>query len=158
MAVRYVHTNIVARDWKSLVDFYVKVFDCRIRPPERHLTESWLAEGTGVAGARADGVHLLLPGWGDAGPTLEIFTYGENLPPGGPPAANREGFGHLAFHVDDVEAVLRRLLEAGGSACGKVVRTPLAGGFLTFVYAADPEGNIVEIQNWETAADPAGHG
>ena len=74
MPTRYVHTNIVADDWKALVDFYVQVFDCRVVGQERHLTESWLAEGTGVVDAQADGVHLALPGWGDDGPTLEIFT------------------------------------------------------------------------------------
>ena len=148
MAVKYVHTNIVARDWRSLVDFYVAVFGCTVRLPERHLDEPWLARGTGVPAAKADGVHLVLPGWGDDGPTLEVFTYGENLPAPGPPASNREGYGHLAFHVDDVEETLNALLKHGGTAVGELVRTDLAGGQLTFIFAADPEGNIVELQNW----------
>lgn len=148
MVSRYVHTNIVARDWKALADFYVEVFGCSIRLPERHLSEPWLARGTGVPHARADGVHLLLPGCGEDGPTLEIFTYGENLPGAENPAANREGYGHLAFHVDDVATTLSLLLEHGGSSPGEIVETDFPSGRLTFVYAADPEGNIVELQNW----------
>ena len=51
MATRYVHTNIVSRDWRALAAFYVEVFDCTIKPPERHLNEEWLARDTGVPGA-----------------------------------------------------------------------------------------------------------
>ncbi len=150
MAIRYVHTNIVARDWKSLVDFYVDVFDCVRRLPERHIDAEWLETGTGVSKARADGIHLILPGYGNDGPTLEIFTYSENLPGADTPAANRLGYGHLAFHVDDVAATLGSLLSHGGAKLGEIVETKIAGGNLIFVYTADPEGNIVEIQNWST--------
>ncbi len=31
--MRYIHTNIVAEDWRSLADFYVKVFGCTPIPP-----------------------------------------------------------------------------------------------------------------------------
>ena len=38
---------------------------------------------------------------------------------------------------------------AGGSARGAVVELPVPGkGVVTFVYAADPEGNLIEIQAW----------
>ncbi len=38
----------------------------------------------------------------------------------------------------------------GGCAVGKVVKHNVNGaGVLTFIYAADPEGNIIELQNWE---------
>ncbi len=149
MSVRYVHTNIVCRDWKALVAFYVEVFECTIRPPERHLSGDWLARGTGVTDARIDGVHLVLPGFGPDGPTLEIFQYEESLTKVGPPAANREGFSHIAFHVDDVEVTLTEMISRGGSQLGDVVSKEIPSGILVFTYAADPEGNIVEIQNWK---------
>jgi predicted enzyme related to lactoylglutathione lyase len=31
--MRYVHTNIVAEDWRRLADFYAKVFGCTPVPP-----------------------------------------------------------------------------------------------------------------------------
>lgn len=149
MAVRFVHANIVCRDWKSLVAFYIDVFECTVRPPERHLSGKWLERGTGVADARIDGVHLILPGYGLDGPTLEVFQYGESLPHAEPPAANREGISHIAFHVDDVEAKLAEITSRGGTPVGEVVTRNFPAGRLVFTYAADPEGNVVEVQNWK---------
>jgi len=147
--VRYVHTNIVARDWKALAAFYVEVFGCRPKPPERNLEGPWLDGLTGLTGAHIRGMHLTLPGWGDHGPTLEIFQYDANLEN---PAKriHTEGFGHIAFAVDDVEACLALVASHGGSALGTIVRSEIAGvGSLHVVYAKDPEGNIVELQKWE---------
>ncbi len=89
MPTRYAHTNIVAKDWKRLAAFYREVFGCIAVPPERNLSGGWLDRATGIEGAHLAGIHLRLPGCGQAGPTLEIFQY-----------------------------------------------------------LADPEGNIVEVQNW----------
>lgn len=152
--VRYVHTNIVAHDWRRLASFYVEVLGCEPVPPERHLAGEWLERATGLTGARIDGVHLRLPGFGEAGPTLEVFQYGAvaQRPPSVPNAA---GLGHLAFAVDDVDAALEAVLAAGGSAVGEVVALPVVGaGSVTFAYARDPEGNILELQHWSDAAAP----
>ena len=35
MRARYAHTNLIARDWRRLSDFYVRVFGCVPVPPER---------------------------------------------------------------------------------------------------------------------------
>ncbi len=149
--MRYVHTNIIARDWPSLADFYAQVFECEFVPPERNQAGNWLARGTGVAGAALEGVHLLLPGHGPTGPTLEIYSYRQMLDGPPVPAANRRGLGHLAFEVDDVASTLTRVLERGGSALGEITERDIQGvGKLTFVYATDPEGNILELQSWST--------
>ena len=42
MSIRYIHTNIISRDWRGLVDFYEKVFDCRPVPPKRQQSGAWL--------------------------------------------------------------------------------------------------------------------
>jgi predicted enzyme related to lactoylglutathione lyase len=148
--MKYQHTNIISKDWRALVRFYEEVFECVPISPERHYSGKWLAEGTGVPGAELSGVHLRLPGWDESGPTLEIFQYGRNEPRPGPAAANREGFGHLAFEVDDVAEALHAVIAHGGSAIGSVVSREVEGvGRLTFVYAVDPEGNILELQSWE---------
>lgn len=145
---RFAHTNIIAQDWKRLVRFYASVFGCTPVPPERDLKGDWLDAATGVPDAQIQGVHLRLPGYGDGGPTLEIFQY--NDPEERPDTAiNRPGFAHIAFAVDDVEAALDALLEAGGSTVGEVVSLHIPdAGTITFVYAADPEGNIIELQRW----------
>lgn len=148
MAVRYAHTNLVARDWRRLADFYVDVFGCRPVPPERDAQGHWLDRATGLRGAHLRGVHLRLPGYGADGPTLEVFSYDDPRPQT-EPSADRLGFGHVAFQVDDVAATLDRLLAAGGERLGEVARTDVPGaGRLELVYARDPEGNVVELQAW----------
>lgn len=149
MKAKYKHTNIVARDWQNLARFYEKVFGCVRVPPERHLSGDWLEKGTGVSRARLSGVHLRLPGFDKNGPTLEIFQYDQSIckPE---TKANCEGFGHIAFEVDDVGKALREVLDHGGKQLGKVVSQEFPGvGLLTFIYVADPEGNIIELQNWK---------
>ena len=47
--------------------------------PDRDLSGEWLDKGTSIENANMRGVHLLMPGYNEAGPTLEIFEYGEML-------------------------------------------------------------------------------
>ena len=148
MKAKFKHTNIIAQDWRELAQFYENVFGCVRVPPERHLSGAWLEKGTGVAGAQFSGAHLLLPGQGMDGPTLEIYEYSQNKAKP-EPAANREGFGHIAFEVDDVVAALAEVQKHGGGAVGDVASHEVKGvGLLSFVYTTDPEGNIVELQSW----------
>jgi catechol 2,3-dioxygenase-like lactoylglutathione lyase family enzyme len=148
--VKFVHTNIVARNWRTLAQFYEQVLGCTAVPPERDLEGQWLEDGTGVPGARVRGIHLRLPGYGPDGPTLEIFGYipqEERLET----AINRPGIGHIAFAVDDVGAARDAVLAAGGGVVGQVVSLPVRGaGTVTFVYVTDPEGNMIELQRWST--------
>ncbi len=156
MNARYVHTNLVARDWKRLARFYHEVFGCQPVPPERDLSGAWLDDATGVPGVRIRGIHLRLPGYGEQGPTLEIFEYqpGVEQPVSAP---NRPGFGHVAFAVDKVGAARDAVVAAGGGTVGELVTVPVPGaGSVTFVYATDPEGNIVELQSWSPGSEQRG--
>jgi catechol 2,3-dioxygenase-like lactoylglutathione lyase family enzyme len=145
---KFVHTNLIAQDWRKLVWFYERVFGCRPVPPQRHLSGQWLEDGTGVPGVEIEGVHLRLPGYGEQGPTLEIFQYNEQLEPR-ETAVNRPGFGHIAFAVDDVAAARDAVLAAGGGTVGELVSVDAPGaGTVIFVYATDPEGNVIELQHW----------
>ncbi len=145
----FAHVNLIARDWKELARFYERVFGCRPVPPERHLSGRWLEQATGLPGAELQGMHLRLPGHGEAGPTLEIFQYTRALQ-ASKPAVNRPGFGHIAFAVEDVTAARQAVLEAGGGELGVITTTAVPGaGTISFVYLTDPEGNILELQRWE---------
>ncbi len=147
--MRYAHTNIVAGDWRKLSEFYMNIFDCVVKPPERKLSGEWLDQATGLSDAELEGVHLLLPGHGNNGPTLEIFSY-KNTRETAPLMANYTGLTHIAFEVDDVTKTLKAAMENGGQALGKVTEKTVEGiGVLCFVYFRDPEGNIVEIQSWK---------
>ncbi len=107
-----------------------------------------MEDATSVPGAQIRGTHLRLPGYGEGGPTLEIFQYNrqEERPT---TAINRPGLAHIAFVVDDVQAARDAVIAAGGKDWGKMVSVEIPGaGSITFVYVADPEGNIIELQRW----------
>jgi len=147
--LKYVHTNIITNDWKRLVDFYIKVFKCKIAPPIRNQSGKWLEKGTGVKNAHLKGAHLRLPGHGKKGPTLEIYQYSK-IKKQKPVAPNQRGFGHLAFEVDNVKKILKKIEKHGGSKSGEVVKRKVDGvGIITFIYVRDPDGNLIEIQNWK---------
>jgi predicted enzyme related to lactoylglutathione lyase len=148
IVAKYVHTNLIARDWKRLVRFYTDVFGCERKGPERDMSGEWLDRITSLNDAHLTGVHLRLPDYGDDGPTLEIFSY-DQLIERDLPAANQCGFAHIAFAVDDVDQALLAVIAAGGSTVGNITTTKVEGvGMLRVVYARDPEGNIVELQKW----------
>lgn len=147
--ISFAHVNIITDDWQKLADFYTQVFGCTPLYPERDLKGDWLDQATGITDAHIRGIHLVLPGHKENSPTLEIFQYArsENSLPKVP---NRKGFGHIAFRVDDVRLVLNRILEHGGSQVGELVETEIKNaGHISFVYARDIDGNIIELQSWK---------
>ena len=152
MSIQYVHTNIIAKDWKALADFYVKVFECTPVYPERDLSGDWLDQLTHISGCKIKGIHLALPGYVD-GPTLEIFSYEPEDESQKTKQLNGRGLAHTAFHVDNVEEILENLIKHGGKQHGELVKSQYDGiGELTVVYACDPEGNFIEIQNWNKSS------
>ena len=147
-SIRYAHTNLIANDWKRLMEFYVRVLECEPVGSERNAQGPHFEALTGVIDGYAKGRHLRLPGHGERGPTLEIFQYSKNDPTL-PPSLTRPGFAHIAFEVPDVETKRREILEWGGRDVGELVTLDIPGaGRLTLIYMTDPEGNIVELQKW----------
>ena len=148
MPTKYAHTNLIAKDWKRLAAFYHDVFECSPLLPERNLSGEWLDKATGIEQAHIRGIHLRLPGFGEDGPTLEIFEYG-SMPSPPEVRPNTPGFSHIAFAVDDVETTVQKVFALGGSAVGALTVKEYPGvGVLTFQYVTDPEGNIIEVQSW----------
>ncbi|MBE6905137.1 MAG: VOC family protein [Ruminococcaceae bacterium] len=150
---RYVHTNIIAKDASKLINFYKTVFHCQSINETRDLRGAWLDRLTGLNEAHITGEHLLLPGYGEDYPTLEIFSY-ETLKDSTSVEINRPGIAHIAFEVDNVEATLKEIISAGGSSVGELVTAPYPDGLeAIFVYAKDPEKNIIELQSWRKTKD-----
>lgn len=117
--MKYVHTNIISEDWRKLSEFYIKVFGCKIVPALRKQEGEWLSEGTGVKEAKLEGVHLLLPGYGEKGPTLEIYQYGK---------------------------IEKQKLIAPNQSTKRNIE---GVGIITFIYVRDPDGNLIELQSWK---------
>ncbi|MBN1499363.1 MAG: VOC family protein [Spirochaetes bacterium] len=145
--IRYIHTNIIAKNWKSLSDFYINVFGCVPLYPERNLSGEWLDKITEIKDVKIRGVHLQLPGY-ENGPTLEIFQYDPENLSDSDPQISRQGFAHIAFFTDDVDELIHKVIEYGGKITGEKIIEEIHGlGVLTVVYMRDPEGNFIELQN-----------
>lgn len=146
--IRYAHVNIIATDWRRLAEFYIAVFDCVPVSSERDHHGPHTDALTGIPDVRVRGRHLRVPGHGENGPTIELFTYDQQLDAANP-AINRPGFAHIAFEVDDFDAVREQVKEWGGRDYGEQITVDIPGaGKLTLIYMTDPEGNIIELQRW----------
>lgn len=147
--IRYVHTNIIAKDSEKLIEFYQDVFECKSIGEKRDLRGEWLDKLTGISNAHIVGEHLLMPGYYEEHPTLEIFSY-DQMKENSEHHINAFGIAHLAFEVDNVTETLEKVIERGGGVIGDLVHAEYADGRkATFVYATDTEGNILELQSWE---------
>ena len=146
--LRYVHTNIIAKDSNKLIQFYMEVLHCKSIGETRDLKGEWLDKMTGIKNAHIVGEHLCMPGYDVDRPTLEIFSYDEMIEKE-KSYVNQCGLAHLAFEVDNVKETLERVRAAGGGQIGELVTTEYKDGRkATFVYATDIEGNILELQSW----------
>lgn len=148
---RFGHVNVTAHDWRRLAAFYTDVLGCSFVPPERDIHGPDLDAATGLHGAHLTGAHLRLPGHGQDGPTIEIFSY-EALEERVGTSVARPGWGHIAFQVPDVPAAVDAVLAAGGRRVGDIITSRTADGRrVTWCYTTDPEDNIVELQAWSPA-------
>lgn len=151
MSTRYYHTGIVAADPQRIADFYIDVFDCMPTGARHDLASEPLSRGMAIPGAHITGLDVRLPGFGEDGPILEIFRLDHVNPH--VTRVDDAGIMHIAFSVDDVDETLAHLVRAGGSLLGEPSTLIVEGvGTATFVYARDPEGNIVEIQKWNPSS------
>jgi predicted enzyme related to lactoylglutathione lyase len=149
LKIKYVHTNIVAKNWKRLADFYINVFGCSIIPPIRNYKGKDLDSAVNIKDVRLEGVHLRLPGYNKTGPTLEIYSY--------KPAQSKQsrkvntpGITHLAFEVSNVAKAYKKVIENGGKKIGEIITLIRSDGKkVTWCYVKDPEGNMIELQKWE---------
>jgi len=146
--IRYVHTNIVAKNWRKLADFYIQVFGCTIVPPIRYYAGKDLDLAVKIKQAALTGVHLRLPGYNKSRPTLEIFSYKPSLLKQ-KRKVNTPGITHLAFEVDDVQRLYKKVIQNGGKKVGKIITLKRSDGKeVTWCYVKDPEGNMIELQKW----------
>jgi predicted enzyme related to lactoylglutathione lyase len=147
--IKFVHTNLIAKDWKKLAQFYIDVFECVPTYPERDLSGDWIDKMTMINDVRVRGIHLKLPGYRN-GPTLEIFEYNNISEIVKKQTINDFGYAHIAFHVSNVDETIKKIIDHGGAKYGEIIEKDFPGiGILQAVYVKDPEGNIIEIQNWK---------
>jgi catechol 2,3-dioxygenase-like lactoylglutathione lyase family enzyme len=139
------HINIVVADIERSVRFYSELLGLR-RGFEVMLEGDWIERVTGIVGARA---HCVFMESGEP-VRLELLQYlsprGERLDPNSLP--NTPGLRHLAFTVDDIDALTAKLRTAGVPLVSEPVEVPFAVGTMgrkRLCYFHDPDGTLLEV-------------
>lgn len=86
---RYVHTNVIAKDWRALASFYQSVFGCVPVPPERDYRGPALDAGTALVGAHLAGVTCACPDMETTVQRLRSTTTRRRLSAPRPPSIGR---------------------------------------------------------------------
>jgi lactoylglutathione lyase len=121
MTVHYVHTKLRVRDLDAGIRFYETAFGYQVRSRRPGPKESEIA-------------FLVLP---DETTELQLAHY-----PGDEAFEVPARLMHLAFRVEDLEAVLGRSLEAGATLAAAPYTLP-SGSKVAFVH--DPDGYEIEL-------------
>ena len=145
------HINLVVSDLERSVQFYTTLLGFKeIR--RAHLEGEWIEAIVGLKGIRANVAYLLAP---DGEPRLELLCYesprGESIPENS--LANTIGLRHIAFRVKDINAMAKRLEEAGVKVFHDPVAVPTGvisheAGHKILCYFLDPDGILLELAEY----------
>ncbi len=142
------HVNIVVNDLEKMVQFYTEILGLK-ETKRATISGEWISAVVGLENAEADVVYVQ----SEQGPRIELLQYRS---PAGVSIeenrlANTHGIRHLAFRVDDIDAIAERLYQADVRLFGPVQDVPNAqvkyadGSRKRLVYFYDPENNVLEI-------------
>ena len=150
---RFGHVNVTSRDWRRLADFYGDVFGMEQVGPERDIASADLDRATGLTGRAPDAAPTFACRVAaTTGPRSRSSATTTMAPDPETPVPHRAGWGHIALQVPDVAAALEAVEAGGGATFGDVVTMATKDGRrLTWCYATDPDGNIIELQTWHAA-------
>jgi catechol 2,3-dioxygenase-like lactoylglutathione lyase family enzyme len=133
------HVGIVVDDLDAAVAFFVALgLTCQ---GEGRVEGRWVDRVIGLDGTQVDMAMLKSP---DGLGALELIKFHAPAAPDGAraEAANVPGLRHIAFAVDDIDAVVAGLAAHGGELIGEVVRY---GDSWRLCYLRGPQGIIVEL-------------
>lgn len=142
------HINIVVSDLDRSVRFYTELLGLAETRRAR-LTGDWIEAIVGLKDVMADVVFVQPLG---GGPRIELIQYhsprGEAFPENARP--NTAGLRHIAFQVEDMEAIRARLEAAGVHFFGPPVQVPGGvvehdDGHKSLCYFLDPDGVLLEL-------------
>ena len=148
MLEQIAHVNFVVEDMEAMTAFYCDLLGLKVTK-EVTISGDWVERVVGLKGVEGWVRYLDLPN----GPRVELIKY--RSPEGTRPAdldkPNTHGLRHLAFRVEDIDAIGARLAERGLKFQGEVQTVPDAqvtykgGVSKRLVYFHDPEGNLLEL-------------
>jgi len=133
------HVGIVVDDLAAATAFFVELgFKLQ---GEGRVGGGWVDRIVALEGVRVDFAMMETP---DGNGRLELIKFHAPSGPSGDrhAPANTPGIRHLAIAVDDIDAVLGRLLAHGAELVGEVEQYE---GVYRLCYIRGPEGIIVEL-------------
>jgi catechol 2,3-dioxygenase-like lactoylglutathione lyase family enzyme len=145
------HVNIVVTDLERSVAFYTELLGFEV-VKRVHMEGDWIEAIVGLKGVLANVVYVRPPG---GEPRLELVQY--HAPAGSEFAdnaiPNTTGLRHLAFNVDDMDAMYERLKADGVTFFGPPVIVPLSvvthnSGHKKLCYFYDPDGVVLELSEY----------
>jgi catechol 2,3-dioxygenase-like lactoylglutathione lyase family enzyme len=141
------HVNLVVQDLDAMTRFYQTLLGLKVTKRVT-ISGEWIDRTVGLSQVKADVVYLDA----ESGPRIELIRY--LSPPAGPRSIqlpNAYGLRHMAFRVDGIDDLVKRLSQAGVKFFSEVQSVPdaqvtYAGGVhKRLVYLRDPEGNVLEF-------------
>ena len=136
---RMEHVGIVVDDFAAATEFFIELgLELQGEGP---VEGRWVDRIVGLDGVRAEIAILQTP---DGHGRLELTKFHTPSTPGGDPhaPANTPGIRHVAFAVDDIDAVVAGLRARGAELVGEVERYE---DRYRLCYVRGPEGIIVEL-------------
>ncbi|HUF11556.1 MAG TPA: VOC family protein [Longimicrobiales bacterium] len=136
---RMEHVGIVVDDLADAIEFFVELG--LVLQGEMSVEGRWVDRVVGLEGVRVDTAIMQTP---DGNGRLELIDFqapgyqGDN----GPAPANAPGIRHIAFVVEDIDAVVARLRARGAELVGELERYENSW---RLCYARGPAGIIIEL-------------
>ena len=147
MVERIDHVNLIVEDMQAMIFFYRDVLGLRLTK-QASISGKWIENLTGFAKVEADVGYLEAR----AGAGVELIRYRtpEGPRPTGLGDPNTKGIRHIAFRVEDLDAVVAAMKAAGGRFLSDVqqvsaAQVDYADQRKRIVYCRDPEGNLLEL-------------
>jgi catechol 2,3-dioxygenase-like lactoylglutathione lyase family enzyme len=133
------HVGIVVDDLAAATEFFVEL---GLEPQgDGHVDGRWVDRIVGLEGVRVEFAMMQTP---DGNGRLELVKFHSPSSQGdnGHAPANTRGIRHIAFAVDDIDAVVAGLRARGTELVGELVRYEDS---YRLCYVRGPEGIIVEL-------------
>lgn len=133
------HVGIVVRDFAAAKAFFID-FGLEVLG-EGELADAWIDRVVGLDGVKVAFVMLRTP---DGQANIELITFHSPSDDRAieQPPANTLGIRHIAFAVEDIEAVVARLRKNGTEPFGEIQQYEDS---YRLCYVRGPEGMIIEL-------------
>jgi catechol 2,3-dioxygenase-like lactoylglutathione lyase family enzyme len=146
------HINISVTDIEATKKFFTDFLDLEVEK-EGYLEGDWMDRTVGLENVKAKYAKLIIPG---TETSIELIQYyhpegkPEGRSEGGKDSlmnkANRIGFRHVAFEVQDIESIHRKLKNAGVRVFSEIQRYNVTKKLFYFY---GPDDIILELAEYE---------